>query len=195
MRKCYRLKLQLRTGKANYQMGETILPKWISALFKYTVLAVLPAAATVLCFSLLASLVFLTVEQAGMNSTFITWDREGRFASLSLIYCLGVTTSVVTASLCILRDYLSRAGTVLGIVSVLAGLASCINDSYPLAEAFNHLMSWRLIVFWVMILGTLVGYTSVQTKRGARYAWIPLTEMILGLITIWLVSRSTQSPW
>ena len=144
--------------------------------------AVLGFYGTGLCFGLLSSVVDdLADSNAAWAAPRSAVEAAGVMASL------GLTCLIIVSSLLVMRSVLGGSGTVAASLAALVGISYCINESFPLSEYLLYYWTWRVAALWCMALGAGLGVALAGRRRGGRFLWMPLAEMLLSLATLRIV--------
>lgn len=137
---------------------------------------------TGLCFCLLWSALD-PAEDFGQATT----ASRSAVEAAGLMGCLGLTCLIVMSSLLVLRPVLGKLGMVAASLAAVVGVGYCVNDSFPLSEYLLYFWAWRVATLWCMALGAGLGVASTGRRRGGRFLWIPLAELLLALATLRIV--------
>lgn len=135
---------------------------------------------------LCCGLLWSAIDPAGSFGQATTAARAAIEAG-GLMACLGPTCLIAISSLFVLRPVLGRLGMAAASLAALVALGYCVNDSFPLSEYLLYYWPWRVATLWCMLLGAGLGVALTGRRRGARFLWIPVTELLVALATLRIV--------
>lgn len=136
-------------------------------------------------FAFLTDFIYVAWEASGvpipphMDATTVV---EG----LAWTFSLAVIACAVATSLRLLYPILGKLGIAVAVLVsvVLLGL-------YLWDFTYSHLIvdGWWLPAIWAVALGSLIGAVLVGPRQGVKFLWIPVLQVLLAVITLWLGVR------